>query len=192
MLIHFSQIVWNESRNQFVTLCIRGHTCISKIGIQICSRILKPKSLDLDIRVRLFLTDHPKWGPNSIRHFVHLGPHLHLQNGYPNMLSDIKTENFSPIFLVCSFFTYHPKWVPKSICHFVHAGPRLHLQNGYPNMLSDFQTDKFSPRYPRVLIFHGSSELRPEVNSSLSSSGATLASPKWVSKYALRFQNRKV
>ena len=95
VFIHFSQIVWNESQNQFVTLCIRGHTCISKICIQICSQILKPKSLALDIRVRLFFTDHPKWGPNSIRHFVHLGPRLHLQNGYPNMLSDIKTEKFS-------------------------------------------------------------------------------------------------
>ena len=93
--IRFLWIVRNESLNQFITLCMWGHACISKMGIQICSRIFKPKSLALDIRIRSFFTDHPKWGPNSIRHFVHLGPRLHLQNGYPNMLSDIKTEKFS-------------------------------------------------------------------------------------------------
>ena len=59
-------------------------------------------------------------------------------------------------------------------------------------MLSDIKTEKFSPRYLRLFVFHGSSEMSREIDLSLSACGATLASPKWVSKYALRFHNRKV
>ena len=61
----------------------------------------------------------------------------------------------------------------------------------YPNMLSDFKTEKFSPRYSRPFVFHGSSKMRPKLNLSLCASEAMLSSPKWVSKYALIFQNRK-
>jgi hypothetical protein len=74
----------------------------------------------------------------------------------------------------------------------VHPRPRFHLQNGYPNMLSYFKIENFSPRYLRLFVFHGSSEMSREINLSLCAWGATLASPKWVSKYALGFQNQKV
>ena len=136
--VHFSRIVRNQSRNKFITLCMRGHACISKMGIQICSRISKMKSSTPNIRFRSVFKDRPKWVPKSIRHFVHAGAHLHLQKRYPNMLSNFKNENFNPDICVCSFFMDRSKWVPKSIHHFVHVGPRLHLQNGYPNMLSNF------------------------------------------------------
>ena len=102
-----------------------------------------------------------------------------------------KSKISAPAICVYSFFTDHPKWVAKSICHFVHEGPHLHLQNGYPNMLSDFKTKKFNPWYPRPFVFHGSSEISPEINLSLCACGATLSSPKWVSRYALEFKNRK-
>ena len=97
----------------------------------------------------------------------------------------------TPDIHVFSFFTDRLSWAPKSIRHFVHLGPCLHLQNGYPNMLSDFKTEKFSPRYSRPFVFHGSSKMRPKLNLSLCASEATLSSPKWVSKYALIFQNKK-
>ena len=54
-------------------------------------RFQKRKILAPDIRVRSFFTDHPKCVHKSIRHSVHVRPRLHLQNGYPNMLSDFKT-----------------------------------------------------------------------------------------------------
>ena len=154
-----------------------GRACISKMGIQICSWISKPKISAPYICVYFFFKHCPKWVWKSIHHFVHVWPCLHLQNGYPNILSYFKTEKFSPRYPRPFIFYGSSKMSPEinsSLC----ACVAMSLQNGYPYILSDFKTEKFNPRYPRPFVFHGSSEINPEINSSLCACVATVASPK--------------
>ena len=86
----------------FLLACMWEHFCISQMGIQIFFQILYPKTSTLVICVPKFFMIHVKRVPKIIRHFVHVGLLLYLQNGYPNMFSNFKSEKFIPCY-VCSF-----------------------------------------------------------------------------------------
>ena len=122
--------------------------------------------------------------------FVLISWRILILNEYPGCIIDITKsipKSSHLIFCVPLLFMNHSKIFLRIIFHLVHVGPLFQLQNGYPNMLSNLGSEKLNPRYLHTFVFHESSENIPINNLSLCACGTTFESPKWVSKYSLRY-----
>jgi hypothetical protein len=115
----------------------------------------------IPLRSNLGLDCDPKSrtsGPRTTRPHSQSRPHAQRQNGYPNMISYLETENssFQPIIPVRSNLglEYDPKSrknSPRTTCPRSQSRPHAQLPNGYPNMISylEMKNSAFKPIIPR-------------------------------------------